>query len=122
MSFLFISWLVSLIAVGGIAGMALSGMRGRSFSREHEPTDLSGFLSGELHAFFELLRSYATHAWRPLANWTIDKSAHYVTRGHDMFMERVYGRVEIERGKAASFFLKRIAEHKEESKKNGGAY
>lgn len=38
---------------------------------------------------------------------------HYGKRGHVAFSERLFGRVISERGKTASFFLKYIAEHKE---------
>ena len=41
----------------------------------------------------------------------------YGKRGHKAFSERLFGRILLERGKTVSFFLKYIAEHKENDRK-----
>lgn len=40
-------------------------------------------------------------------------------RGNELFIERVFGKMKIERGRASSFFLKRIAEHKDIVRREG---
>ncbi len=50
---------------------------------------------------------------RPHGKSIVRGSYRILRRGHDIFIERVYGRIRIDKGRASSFFLKQIAEHQE---------
>lgn len=52
---------------------------------------------------------FRPHGERAVAYGTL-----WLKRGHDVFIEKVFGRIEIEKGRTPSFFLKRIALHREE--------
>jgi hypothetical protein len=49
----------------------------------------------------------------PHGKRSLSLGARVCRRGHDVFMRRVYGRIHLEKGRASSFFLKQIVEHKE---------
>ncbi len=100
---------------------ALLRMRGvpAHFSRHVSPfhLELPGFVHLQVEEFFRHLHSAAKHT-EPHARQLRVVIIGVVTRGHDYFIERIFGRIVRERGKASSFFLKHIAEHKEGLNKN----
>lgn len=117
MSILVMTWAGSLAIMIGILfyGQLLAK---RSASR-----------GGEVVAnWSDLIRKESIAAWRyallvmhalhPHAKRAVVSLVVIARRSHDMFIERVFGHIEVEKGKTASFFLKRIAEHKEVTRGN----
>lgn len=62
--------------------------------------------------------SRALHHVKPHAAQVAVTALSFSKRGHDLFIERVFGRVERKRGSAGSFFLKHIAEERRMSQKD----
>ncbi len=76
------------------------------------PRSLSDFVHEALSHLAIHLHSAAGTA-KPHARRFSETLISISRRGHDVFIDRVFGRMSQERGRSASFFLKYIAEHKE---------
>ena len=117
MSLLVISWLLSLVTLGGVVFYARS--RDTSpVSSEERSTDWRDFIAIELTRMVGYISRLFDYA-RPHGERAVFHGTVVLKKGHDLFIEKVFGGIEIEKGKAASFFLKRIAEHKESLRGNG---
>lgn len=57
--------------------------------------------------------SRAISGARPHGAKIASTGMHLASRGQEFFMMRVYGKIKIEKGLTASFFLKQIAEHRD---------
>ena len=109
-SFLIVCWLVSLLLLIGIFGYART-REVMSISAD-VPENFRDFIAIELARIGE----YFLHGFaqaRPHGERVIAGSTILLKKGHDLFIEKIIGRIEVEKGKTASFFLKRIVEYKE---------
>lgn len=116
MSLLIAIWLISLVVVLAIIILAYAR------ARHDEVTVGSGVLPSKFVEFFgdqfhDFLfhASRALHHVKPHAAQVVVTAISFTKRGHDLFIERIFGRVELKRGSAGSFFLKHIAEEKRSS-------
>ena len=113
MSLLVTIWTVSLAAMVGIYWYAATRASVSRVARA--PKDLTELMTREIQHlnadFGQLLRDIRPHGVRAVRAGLIA-----VKRGNDLIISRVYGRMSVEKGKASSFFLKQIAEHKEGGK------
>jgi hypothetical protein len=82
------------------------------------PSKFAEFIGDQFHDMLSHV-SQALHYAKPHAAQVAVTALSFTKRGHDMFVERVFGRIELKRGNAASFFLKHIAEHKKQTEKSG---
>jgi len=110
MSSLVIAWLSSFVVMATLfaAGKFFQIKR----TLEHVPESFQDLI----HEEWERARRYCgRHALRvePHARKFFGAGTSYVRRRHDLFIERVFGRTGVEKGKMTSFFLKHIAEGKE---------
>ncbi len=113
MSILFIIWLMALLVLGGTLVYAHFRMKRAHYILEvRVPSDFSEFLSLELHDIILCLRRMM-HTARPHAKRATGYAVLVSRRGYDLFIERIFGRKEVTRGKTTSFFLKHISEEKE---------
>lgn len=113
MSFLLIIWLAALFVLGSTLAYAHFFIKKTSgITQIRVPTDFSEFISLELHDILTYLKRVA-HTTRPHAKRAVGYTILVSRRGCDMFIERVFGRKEMMKGKTTSFFLKHISEHKE---------
>lgn len=112
MTSLIFLWGLSLLLIAGVTGFAAFRKVEVSSSFNHAPLDLGEFVREEIHHFVLSLIKLA-ELLRPHTSKLGLVVSHYVKRGHTAFSERLFGRILSERGKTASFFLKYIAEHKE---------
>jgi hypothetical protein len=119
MSPLFAIWSLSLMVVVAIIAFAYSRMR-------HDEVAVGGvalpskfveFFGDQFHDMFAHV-SRVLHHVRPHAAQVGMLALSLSKRGHDLFVERVFGRIELKRGSASSFFLKHIAEEKRISQKD----
>jgi hypothetical protein len=81
------------------------------------PSKFVEFIGDQFHDMLSHV-SQAIHHVKPHAAQVAVTALSFTKRGHDMFVERVFGRIELKRGNAASFFLKHIAEHKKQTEKS----
>ena len=110
LSFLVICWLGSILVLVGIFLYACT--RTSTSISENVPGSFKDFVAIEMvRTSGELLHGLAQA--RPHGERAFAEGVMLFQRGHAMFIEKVFGRLEIEKGKAGSFFLKRIAENKE---------
>lgn len=119
MSFLLAFWLLSFAALIGIIVYA----HGRSpvmISSEEMPADWRDFIAIELTRMVGHLSRLATHA-RPHGERVVFHGTALFQKGHDLFIEKIFGLLHVEKGNVTSFFLKRIAEHKESLRKKDQA-
>ena len=112
MSLLLTCWLLSLVLLLGIVFYTHTSKSVRALSSEGAIDNLGDFavalfreMSGEFLRGAALLRPHGEHI--------VLKSGILIKRGHNMLIEKAFGRMRVEKGKAPSFFLKHIAEHKE---------
>lgn len=70
------------------------------------------FVRDEIHHLIEFV-THLSERMKPHTSRVGIIVLNYGKRGHMAFSERLFGRIISERGKTASFFLKYIAEHKE---------
>ncbi|MDO8521019.1 MAG: hypothetical protein Q7S52_02800 [bacterium] len=113
MPFLLAIWLFSLVVVIGIAFYARFKQQVPLPISGDATSDLDDFFVGELRGMSnELLRGVAR--FRPHGERVIIQGGVLIRKGHNMLIEKAFGRIAVEKGKASSFFLKRIAEHKDE--------
>lgn len=114
MTFLTACWLLSLALLVGIYVYAYTRKNVGNLvtSPEETPASFADFVATELTRMTGHL-SHGAIRLRPYAEWAITQSRIFLGKGHNIFAEKVFGRMEIEKGKVVSFFLKRIAEHQE---------
>ena len=111
MSLLLVIWLLALSLIVGIIFYARIARRDARLNTARTPQDWSEFVHDEV------LRMYGNvgrmvHVARPHGERAMSAGIVIVRRGHDLFIERVFGRMSVEKGKASSFFLKQITESK----------
>jgi hypothetical protein len=115
MNFLAILWIASLVT---LLALGLSGLRATSSgaSVSHHPGSFRELLEQELRllwgAFKRLIARGRPHADRVLFR-LVDRVALQVNSLRASVAKRIFGRIQIEKGPAASFYLKNIAENKE---------
>lgn len=112
MSTLFIIWLTALLVLFGMLIVAHFRMSRDSSANIRVPNDFGEFLSMELHDVESQFRRLV-HVFRPHGKQAVSYVVLVSRRGYDVFIERIFGRTEITKGKTTSFFLKHISEHKE---------
>ncbi len=112
-------WLFALIILVGIVVYGFHTKGSTNVSSEDAPTNWCNFLAIELTRMAGYISHLLIHA-RPHGEKAVAHGTIFLKKGHDMFIEKIFGRIEVEKGKAASFFLKRIAEHKETLRGKGG--
>lgn len=119
MSPLFALWSLSLMVVVAIIAFAHSRMRHNELTVGGLPlpSKFVEFIGDQFHDML-FYASRAIHHARPHAAQVAVTALSFTKRGHDLFVERVFGRMELKRGNAASFFLKHIAEAKRVSQKD----
>lgn len=115
MSLLVICWLLSLATLGGVVVYTRSNTA-LPLSSGEQPEDWRDFVAIELTRMVGHV-SHLFHYARPHGERAMFHSTVLLKKGHDLFIEKIFGRIVVEQGKAASFFLKRIAEHKESLRK-----
>lgn len=112
MSTLLIIWIVSALTLLSIVIYARKCAAVRDITALQAEVRFSDVVTREittLHRdFYKLLDAARPHGERSLSAGLV-----MVKRGQDLFISRVYGRIQSEKGRASSFFLKQIAEHKE---------
>lgn len=118
MSFLTALWLISLVLLVGIIVYARRKEASFAASFEEMPDSFADFIAIELTRMTGHLSRGATQL-RPHGERVIAQSTVFLKKGHDIFIEKIFGRMEIEKGNVVSFFLKRITEHKESLRQKG---
>ena len=116
MTFLTFLWSLSFLSIAGVAGFIAFRKGKMSSSPNCTPLDLGGFVREEIRHLVEHASKMAA-LLKPHASKLGLVVFRYGKRGHTAFSERLFGRILSERGKTASFFLKYIAEHKENLRK-----
>jgi len=116
MNLLAIVWAASFVT---LLALGFAGLRATSAGigiPGHHPGSFRELLEQELHllwgAFKRLLARGRPHADRLLFR-LVDQVAFHANRLRASVVKRIFGRVQIEKGPAASFYLKTIAENKE---------
>ncbi len=114
MTFLVILWSLSLlvIVVLGFFGLRATGLRGVFVSAQQPRSLQDFFISEALHSWGRvggLLLHLRPHMLRAAAA-TLAAISRQVDRGQVYVMRKIFGRLELERGPAPSFYLKSIAE------------
>lgn len=113
MSILLIIWLTALFVLTSTLAYAHFFIKKASgVTQVHAHTDFSEFISLELHDILIYLKR-VIHTARPHAKRAVGYTIFVSRQGCDMFIERVFGRKEMTKGKTTSFYLKHISEHKE---------
>ena len=112
MTFLVFLWGLSLLIISGTVCYALFRNGIQSISAITPPQGVGEFVRDEIRHFAELT-GHLGERLKPHATRVTEIAFNYGKRGHVAFSERLFGRIISERGKTASFFLKYIAEHKE---------
>jgi hypothetical protein len=120
MTSLFAIWSLSLMVVIAIIGAAHLRMRRNELTVGGVPlpSKFSEFIGDQFHDMLSHVL-HAIHHMKPHVAQVAVTALSFTQRGHDIFVERVFGRIELKRGNAASFFLKHIAEHKKQTEKGG---
>ena len=112
-------WLLSLAMFVGIVAYAYhKGERTESVTEEI-PKNFADFIATELTRMTGHLAHGARRA-RPHGERLVFHGAVLLKKGHSVFTEKILGRMDVEKGNVTSFFLKRIAEHKESLRGKGG--
>ena len=112
MSFLLAIWLLSLAVILGLFFYARH-RRGTSVLAPANTTEnLNDLFVGELRGISDEVMRGIAHI-RPHGARVVLHGSVLIKKGHNMLIEKAFGRIAIEKGKTSSFFLKRIAEHKE---------
>ncbi|OGZ09262.1 MAG: hypothetical protein A3D65_05865 [Candidatus Lloydbacteria bacterium RIFCSPHIGHO2_02_FULL_50_13] len=112
MSILLTIWLLSLLVLLGLVFYARSRRSALTLPRESSAGDFGDFLMNESRAVGEEFWRGAARL-RPHGERVIVESGVLIKKGHNMLIEKAFGRIAAPKGKASSFFLKRIAEHKD---------
>lgn len=112
MIFLVFLWGLSFLTISGTICYGVFRNGTESSPVNNTPLDLGEFVRDEIHHLLERV-SKLRELVKPHTSRLLIAVLNYCKRGHVAFSERLFGRILSERGKAASFFLKYIAEHKE---------
>jgi hypothetical protein len=122
MSFLLTIWSLSLIVLSAISGFAFAYKKNNGNAAPQSgmslPSSFGDFLADQCHDVFYYIQKGVHHA-KPHARNLGIVIVKYSQRGHDLFVERVFGRIETKKGVSTSFFLKSIAEHKVDTRAEG---
>jgi hypothetical protein len=112
-SSLFVIWSLSLMVVVAITGFAYSRMRYNKFTVAGipPPSQFVEFFGDQFHDICAHVLK-ALHYAKPHVAQAGVIALSFGKRGHDVFVERVFGRTEFKRGSAGSFFLKHLAEQR----------
>ncbi|OGZ07211.1 MAG: hypothetical protein A2942_03790 [Candidatus Lloydbacteria bacterium RIFCSPLOWO2_01_FULL_50_20] len=112
-------WLLSLAVVSGILVYAHRKNTDLRVSPEDVLASFADFLALELSHMIDQL-SYGAVRVRPHGIRILTQSRIFLERGHDIFLEKIFGRLDVEKGNVTSFFLKRIAEHQAALRRKDG--
>ena len=74
----------------------------------YTPHDLGDFFARELGRMASEIRSVLDRI-QPERDRAVRAVTLVARRGHDVFIERVFGRIEVKKGNASSFFVRHIA-------------
>lgn len=121
MSLLLIIWTLSLVVLSAILGFASAYAKKRAPLMQNEtalPGSFGEFIADQCHEVLYRIERGAHRAKPHVRNLSI-VLVKYSERGHDFFVERVFGRMEAKKGVSTSFFLKSIAEHKVGTRADG---
>lgn len=118
MTFTMTIWALSLVVM--LVLVALGRRSSRSFDYAQVPQDLGEFVRDTLYRSADRF-SHVIHRVKPHASRVAGVFIIIGKKGHDTFIDRVFGKTNAEKGRASSFFLKNIAEHKAESRRDGDA-
>ncbi|OGZ06602.1 MAG: hypothetical protein A3C93_00405 [Candidatus Lloydbacteria bacterium RIFCSPHIGHO2_02_FULL_54_17] len=112
MSFLVALWTLSLVALIGIVLYAHRKRDAFTPSPHVADGNFGDLVVEELRETGEMLWRRAV-LLRPHGERIVVESGILLKKGHNMLIEKAFGRVATEKGGSSSFFLKRIAEYKE---------
>lgn len=102
---------LALLVIEGLAAFVHARHDGESSLYVHAGS-LRGFISGEVYGMVRAVYA-ALYELLPHGQRAIFVVSVHGRRASDMFVKRVFGRMEMKRGTASSFFLKHLAEHRE---------
>lgn len=113
MSMLSLIWLLALAVMAGIVFSART-KSGENMYEGKRALRLGDLASKEAHLLLRdtvsLVNDIRPHGARAFRSGLV-----FVRRGQDFFIARVYGKMQMQKGSASSFFLKQIAEHQGQS-------
>ncbi len=115
MTFTMTIWTLSLVVM--MVLIVLGKKSSQTLDYAEVPQDLSEFVRETLYRSAYHF-SHVIHKVRPHASRALDVVVVVGKKGHDTFIDRVFGKRRREKGSASSFFLKNIAEHKVETRKD----
>ena len=108
-------WILSLVVM--LALIMLGKKSSQVLDYAQVPQDLGEFVRETLYRSAGRF-SQVIHEVRPHASRALDVLVVVGKKGHDTFIDRVYGKLRAEKGTASSFFLKNIAEHQAVTRKD----
>ena len=108
-------WILSLAVM--LVLIMLSKKSSQVLDYALAPQDLSEFVRETLYRSAGHF-SRMIHKVRPHASRALDVFVVVGKKGHDTFIDRVFGKRSAIKGTASSFFLKNIAEHKAVTRKD----
>lgn len=124
MTFLLILWAASFAVLLLLGGLGLRATATGIATPAYHPRSLREVLVYELHHFWDLCRALFAHL-RPHAERAglvaTAQISHLADKGHAYMQRKVFGKIEVEKGAAPSFYLKNIAETKAESRDEDAA-
>lgn len=112
MSPFLIIWFLAFCTLIGLllfARLRINSMSGVASAKI--PRDFSEFISWEFHDMLGYALRVLSRA-RPHGKRILVHALSLSRRGHELFIQHIFGRMEIKKGKAISFFLKHISEYK----------
>lgn len=118
MSFLVALWIIALLILAGVVVYAHMRPKSQALPSSGGASDLSRMMAGEILEMGGLIWN-KTLLLRPHGERVISEGVVLWKRGHNLLVEKAFGRVMTEKGKTSSFFLKRIAEIKEVKETKG---
>ncbi|KKU77599.1 MAG: hypothetical protein UY04_C0055G0004 [Parcubacteria group bacterium GW2011_GWA2_47_7] len=115
---LFQIWLVSALVLIGIMFYAYVNAVRQQYTAIHTRLRFADFVFDEVSLLHRDIFRLVEKA-KPQGQRTARAGMVIVKRGQEFFTSRIFGRIESERGRASSFFLKQIIEHKERDVERG---
>ena len=115
MTFLVFLWGLSLLIMSATVCYISFRNGSQTMSGVTPLRGVGEFVRDEIHHFI-LFMGHFGNRLKPHTSRIGMIVFNYGKRGHVAFSERLFGRIISERGKTASFFLKYIAEHKENNR------
>lgn len=113
-------WIASLLLMLTLVMLGKRKSQSQELSYVVPPQDLGEFVRDTLYTSFGRF-SHLVHKVRPHISRVTQVFVVVGKKGHDTFTDRVFGKMNVGKGSASSFFLKNIAEYKAEAKKDGDA-